>query len=280
MAGKRVCCPLIERCDQILNCRVRAHASQRHSTKHIQYIEHVHVPPPCHETPHNPLQPIIGAIDGASAGIKAFLGAHGVLLDHISDGKKRREGVSKLEDADSRDERGEAREIRYARGDDKGNGPVDGDHGDPEVFSHFGGQRRCAEYLDENVVIEHFGSTLEDNIKQRSMSRKNTFDSNVAIECGCDQCADHCKHVARGLEAVFGNTEIAWIDHILALIAVHEETIKHVDEIDEKLRKPHALHQGVSKYLSMIEDHNAHFQKVSRTLHFGHEFREDHRSSI
>lgn len=113
-----------------------------------------------------------------------------------------------------------------------------------------------------------------------SMSRQVTFDSNIAIECSCDQCTDHCKYIARGLQAVFGDTEIAWVDHILALIAVHEKTVNHVDDIDEKLREPHALHPGVSKYLSSVKDHNAHFQEVSGTLHFGHEFREDHRSSV
>ena len=112
------------------------------------------------------------------------------------------------------------------------------------------------------------------------MDRKNTFDSNIAIECSRDQCADHCKYIARGLQAVLGDTEIAWVDHILALIAIHEETVKHVEEVNEKLREPHALSQGVSKYLPLVEDRNAHFQEVPGTLHFGHELRKDHGSSI
>lgn len=46
------------------------------------------------------------------------------------------------------------------------------------------------------------------------------------------------------------------------MVSVHKQTIKHVAEVNEALRSPHA------------------FQKVIRAFHLGHEFREQHRSTI
>lgn len=74
-----------------------------------------------------------------------------------------------------------------------------------------------------------------------------TFDADVSVESGCDDGADHGEDVACSLEAVLGDTEIARVDDILALVAVHEETIEHVDEVDEKLGEPHSLFRSFSQ---------------------------------
>lgn len=68
-----------------------------------------------------------------------------------------------------------------------------------------------------------------------------TFDANVAVQRGGDERAHHCEDVARRLEIVFRDAQIAGVDDILPLIAVHEEAVEHIDKVDEELRIPHAL---------------------------------------
>lgn len=74
-----------------------------------------------------------------------------------------------------------------------------------------------------------------------------TFDADVSVQSGCDDGADHGEDVARSLEAVLGDTEIARVDHILALVTVHEETVEHVNEVDEYLGEPHSLFRSFSQ---------------------------------
>ena len=75
----------------------------------------------------------------AGGRVKALVGAHGVLLAHVCDGEDGREGVCEVEDAEGGDDGGEADEVGDAGADYEGDGPVDGDEGDPEHFSGFGG---------------------------------------------------------------------------------------------------------------------------------------------
>lgn len=49
---------------------------------------------------------------------------------------------------------------------------------------------------------------------------------------------------------------------VLPLVAVHEEAVKHVAEVDEELGSPHGL------------------EEVVGTAHFGHEFDEQHCTAI
>ena len=68
-----------------------------------------------------------------------------------------------------------------------------------------------------------------------------TFNADVTVQSRCNECANHCKDVASGLKAVFRDTKIAGVDHVLALVTVHEKTVEHIDEVDEQLRTPHSL---------------------------------------
>ena len=56
---------------------------------------------------------------------------------------------------------------------------------------------------------------------------------------------------------VWSDTQVGWILEILPLVAVHEQSVDHVADIDKKLGAPHAL------------------KEVARALHFGHEFGKD-----
>ncbi len=74
-----------------------------------------------------------------------------------------------------------------------------------------------------------------------------TFDANIAVQSGCDNGANHGEDVASSLKAVFGDTEIARVDDILALVAVHEKAVEHVNEVDEQLGEPHSLFRSFSQ---------------------------------
>lgn len=73
-------------------------------------------------------------------------------------------------------------------------------------------------------------------------------------ERGGDERGDDGQHVADCLPGVVGDAEVRGCLDILALVAVHEEAVEHVHDVDEGLRAPHCL------------------EEVARALHFGHEF--------
>ena len=68
-----------------------------------------------------------------------------------------------------------------------------------------------------------------------------TFDTDVAVQSSCDESTDHGEDITGRLEAVLGDTKVAGVDDILALVAVHEKAVEHVYEVDEELSEPHAL---------------------------------------
>ncbi len=72
--------------------------------------------------------------------VEGFAGEHGALLDLEADFQERREGVGEVADAEGADEGGDVAEFGDGAGDDEGEGPVDGDHGDPDEFSADGGK--------------------------------------------------------------------------------------------------------------------------------------------
>jgi hypothetical protein len=74
-----------------------------------------------------------------------------------------------------------------------------------------------------------------------------TFDANVAVQSGCNDGANHGENVASSLKTILGDAEIAGVDDILALVAVHEQTVEHVDDVDEQLGEPHSLFRGFSQ---------------------------------
>ena len=51
--------------------------------------------------------------------------------------QERWEGISKVQDTGRRHNSDEAREIRNSSADDEGDGPVDWNETDPEIFAHF-----------------------------------------------------------------------------------------------------------------------------------------------
>ena len=67
------------------------------------------------------------------------------------------------------------------------------------------------------------------------------FDTDVSVQTGSDERGHHGEDVTGGLDVVGGNTEVGRVDDVLALVAVEEETVEHVDDVDEDLGSPHAF---------------------------------------
>ena len=80
--------------------------------------------------------------------------------------------------------------IRDRSGDDECNDPPNWHDDGIQDLSILRDQRRSVEYLHQDVVVEH-------------------FDTNVAIQTGCDQRCDQGDGIACGLPAVDRNTLIA-----------------------------------------------------------------------
>lgn len=89
-----------------------------------------------------------------------------------------------------------------------------------------------------------------------------TFDANVSIQGSSNQSRDNGKRVTSSAETVLRDTQVGRGLDVLALVAVHEESVEHVADVDEELGAPHAL------------------QEITRTLDLGHELGEDHASTV
>lgn len=64
--------------------------------------------------------------------VKAFVWQHSAFLDIETDLQEGWEGVSEVADAEGANEGGDVAELGDGAGHDEGEGPVDGDHGDPD----------------------------------------------------------------------------------------------------------------------------------------------------
>jgi len=78
------------------------------------------------------------------------------------------------------------------------------------------------EHLDKNVVVQD-------------------LDTNVSVQTGSDERGHHSEDITGGLDVVGGNTEVGRVDDVLALVPVEEETVEHVDDVDEDLGGPHSF---------------------------------------
>lgn len=154
-AHKRIDSTRVKSRDQVQDGAVSTQSRQRKRTEHVEDVERIHVPPVGHEPTHPAFRTRVEFDNLSRRRVETFTFAHGVALDAVEDGKQRRERVGELQDTDCGDHAGETGEVGDARGDHKGYGPVDWDHGDPCNLAGFGGQWWGGEYFDENVVVEH-----------------------------------------------------------------------------------------------------------------------------
>lgn len=79
---------------------------------------------------------------------------HGVDHGLGADVQEGGEGVGELDDTDGADDADEGVEVGDHSADDECQGPVDGNHDDPEDFAFFGGEFGHAEDLDTDIVVD------------------------------------------------------------------------------------------------------------------------------
>jgi len=123
--------------DQILHRRPNPQPRRRETAEEVEEIEDVEPPASSHKSPHHALDPPILASSGAGGWFKALTRAQSVLLDVVGEMQEGREGVRELQNTDGGNDSCEAGEIGDGGADDEGDGPVDGNDGDPKEFTGF-----------------------------------------------------------------------------------------------------------------------------------------------
>lgn len=130
-----------ERTNQRLNSRVATKATNDQRTKEVKDIKRGQEKRPLVPTPP-PLQPAIHAGESLVNLVELLFGQDGALLDLEADFEERREGIGEVTDAKGADQRADISEFGDGTGHDEGEGPVDGDHADPDELSSLGCESR------------------------------------------------------------------------------------------------------------------------------------------
>ena len=145
--------------NEILHRGPNAQSRRRQRPHKVNHVPNVQVPILRHEPPHQPLHTPILQCDLSRRGIEPLAGLQGVLFHVEGNVQPGRESVCELDDADRGHDGGEAGEVGDGGADDEGDGPVDGDDGDPKELAHFVGEGWGAEEFDANVVVEDCGGS-------------------------------------------------------------------------------------------------------------------------
>lgn len=180
--------------DQILHGGPDTQSGRRQRAQTVDDIEHVQVPVTGHEAPHHPLDARVLQGDLAGGRVEALAAAEGVLLDVEGEVQEGGEAVGELDDAEGGDEGDEAREVGDGGADDESDGPVYGDQGHPEELAALVGEGWGAEEFDGDVVVEDCSREgLVRALRAKMSGRKAalTLDTNIPVQSGCDQRADH-----------------------------------------------------------------------------------------
>lgn len=150
--------PTTERTNQRLNSRVATQTTNDQRTKQVKDIKRgqeerllVPAPPALHAAIH--------AGELLIDLVELLFGQDGALLDLEADLEERREGVGEVANAEGADEGADVAEFGDGAGHDEGEGPVDGDHADPNNLSSLGCERGevCVFVLD---VVFRRGDTF------------------------------------------------------------------------------------------------------------------------
>lgn len=94
--------------------------------------------------------------NGVAGGrVKSFSILHGSLFDPVVGRKHGRESVGELQNTKRGNDGCKAREVGNTGREDEGYGPVTWDESHPQEFAGFVCERRAAEKLDEDVVVDY-----------------------------------------------------------------------------------------------------------------------------
>lgn len=152
--------------------RVSTETSKSKSTEQVEDVEDAHVEILAggeageEETADKATETRVIADNLSILGLVTFTLLEGKLLGPVYNGEERREGVGEVQDTESGNHRCQTREVRNGSGNDKSNGPVDRDENNPGNFTALGGERREAEELDKDAVVQD----LDTNVTVQSCS--------------------------------------------------------------------------------------------------------------
>jgi hypothetical protein len=169
-------------------------------------VQDINVPFVAEEASDPSLQAAVMESDDASGRIEAFALLQRVLLNAVSQGEQRREGVCELHETDCGCDTCKSEEIRDRGSEDEGNSPVEGNEACPEDLAAFGNESWSTEPFHQDVVVDD-------------------FDANVAVETGGDQSGDHCEDVSESLPAVGRDTLVGDLGRVSACILRRNQAI-------------------------------------------------------
>lgn len=234
-----------ERCLQRSTASIHTQTSSRQTHQKEQEVEGLQVPLLREDTslPSAPLLPRVNAIHGPSSRVKCFLWKHGIFLNFDADVEDSWEGVGELQDAGSRDHGSDSCEFRDSSTDDEGDGPVDGNHADPEHLASLGGEWWTLEQILDDVLVDD-------------------FDANVAVQDCSDDTGDKIDDVRDCLPGVNGKTLVGRVVDELSLLRVEDKSEHEVADVDEDLGAELGL------------------DEIKWATHFSHEFTVKHSTTI
>jgi hypothetical protein len=141
--------PTTERTNQRLNSRVATQTANDQRTKEVKDIKRGQEERPLVPTPPSP-HAAVHADEPLVSLVELLFGQDCAFLDLEADFEERWEGVGEVADAEGADQGANVTEFGDGTSHDEGEGPVDGNHADPDELSSFGceGREVCVFVLD------------------------------------------------------------------------------------------------------------------------------------
>lgn len=174
----------------------------------------------------------------AGGGIECLLWQDRITLSFEANHEEWRESVGELQDACGANEDDPTGDLWNGNGDNKCQDPVEWHEADKDPFALLALEDGELEDVTTDVVVKH-------------------LDTNVAVQHSRDHAGDEAQNVAKCLPAVWADTLVRRVEHVLALYGVAEATVHHVADVDQDLGADHTL------------------PEVHRTAHLSHEFDEE-----
>lgn len=196
---------------------IHANNSGAQTSQEESQIEKLEIPMSSKTSlPSAQIPPAINSVHRTCDRVKALIRMNSIFLHLKSKIENSRKCVSELHDANSTHHGRYICELGNCRGNDKGEGPVDGNHEYPHDLSPLGGELWATEQILDDVLIDD-------------------FDTNVAVQSSRDDSTDHIESVGHGLRPVRIEALVGWVVGELALLRVDDQSINKICEEDENL---------------------------------------------
>jgi len=123
-------------------------------------VQDIDVPFVAEEASDPSPQAAVMKCDDASGGVEAFTIPQCILLNAVSEGEQWRESVCKLHEANCSGDTCKSEEIGDRGGENKGDGPVEGNKACPEDFAAFGNESRRAKPFHQDIIVDDFNADV------------------------------------------------------------------------------------------------------------------------